>query len=322
MQLREVQGGAMTNSEITELAERYTAATRADKSFCSGEMFFSWRESGCVRDWDVPKPERFGIEYRRIQRLVIHRLRQLGWWVGKDRSAIYMRKDLKRSLRDTNAGGAWGRLRLELDFNCGMSTLRFYLDRLGGHLCGPRYNSRHEMTAALDNWNRYRLELTTTRLAELLASEGYEDAAKPTLTDPYEELELECRMSWHYKGHGSIWEKRDTEPYNDRDADGKRLKNGDIRYFYGRWGSGGGIRRGVVFHGLNGQWRAVSGGELVSVAAYKLYGWRPNMPRRRMGELGKSRVQNLLAHAVKEENYERAILLRNRRRELEEHEAA
>jgi hypothetical protein len=243
----------------------------------------------------------------------------MGWWVGKDRGATYMRY---RSLRKTHAGGAWGRLRLELDAHCGISSIKFYMDNVPGHRCGPRYNGRHESAAALDNLNRYRFELTVAKLSELLVSEGYVDSRKPTFSDPYEQIEFDCRTSWHYKGHGSIWEKRDTERYNDRDGDGNRLANGDVRYFYGPWGYGGRIRRGVVFHALNSQWRVVAGGETMSIASYHLYSWRPNMPRRRLGELGKSRVKRLLGEAVKQENFERAIVLRNRRDELLAAEAA
>ncbi len=95
------------------------------------------------------------------------------------------------------------------------------------------------------------------------------------------------------------------------DRDGRRLEHGEFRHFRDHRGY---LMRGRVYGGINGRWMCVFGPgprDCTHLSANELFTVEPAQVPRRLFPGAKKRVAQLLATAVKREDFEQAIKLRD-----------
>ena len=304
------------NAAKSAAAAQKAACREATPSFHVSESYrpcFSIQHARPVPDaerWARGKA-RLRLHHYKIHRDILTTLRAMGWWTGQTS------KDAKRYrlLRDSQCAGAWGRLRARIDANCGISSVEFYSDHNTEHGRGPRYSSAG--LKAMDHLTRIRFRFTVRGLSQLLTEHGYLDRTDPTFPSVLTQIDFKSRAGWHFKGQATLWEKRNTEKYNDTDGSGRRLANGMVRYYYGPYGDGGGIRRGIVFADINSNWWVVAGNETRCISSYKLFPWREGMPRRAPGRQARRALTTGIDRAVKSMDFERAIPMRDALRAIE-----
>lgn len=84
-------------------------------------------------------------------------------------------------------------------------------------------------------------------IKQLLLNEGYKDNSKPVLKNAFEKVMYHIKSCWHYEEN-----KADKQPnYNATDKDGKRLRDGEIKYFRDRKGR---LQKGTIYHNINNMW--------------------------------------------------------------------
>ncbi|MCU1142518.1 UvrB/UvrC motif-containing protein [Stenotrophomonas maltophilia] len=97
-----------------------------------------------------------------------------------------------------------------------------------------------------------------------------------------------------------------------KDADGVALQHGDVRCIRDRQGR---VRRGRVYGGINGMWMLVYGPgqrDHMHETAGSFFSYVPGMPRKVVSAYqANKRLQQELAQAISNQNFERAIVLRN-----------
>lgn len=94
---------------------------------------------------------------------------------------------------------------------------------------------------------RCRFLVELKYIKEFLSNEGYEDESEPILKYAADEVEHRIKGSWWYEE-----EKADRQPdYNATDKDGKRLTDGQIKYFRDHKGR---LQRGTIYHNINNMW--------------------------------------------------------------------
>jgi len=244
-------------------------------------------------------------------------LKSCGFWVGWDRHWGKKKRGRQyqrfwHSTRQTHHQGGWGRLRFHSSVSGLHTEFKFYFDGYNENPNGPRYGFHH--ADHMDYWTRLRMQYAIGKLGAALRAAGFADATEPKLRDPFERIEYEVRDSWHFRGQASIFEPRTTDVYNDRDLNGRRLVNGEHRYFYDY--TTGRLARGQVFHSINNMWWCVAGGETRNVAAHQLFDCDPAVTPRRDPARALPAVKRLLAVAVAAEDFKRAEHLRKRRDDL------
>lgn len=244
-------------------------------------------------------------------------LKGCGFWVGWDRHWGKKKRGTQyqcfwHSTRRTHHQGGWGRLRFHSSVSGLHTEFKFYFDGYTENPNGPRYGFDH--LRHMDHWTRLRMQYAIGKLSEMLRAAGFVDTTKERIEDPYERIEYAVRDSWHFQGEASIFEPRKTESYNDRDANGRRLVNGERRYFYDYMT--GRLVRGEVFYNLNNMWWVVAGGELRNCASHQLFDCDLAVTPRRDPARALPAVKRLLAAAVAAEDFKRAEHLRKRRDDL------
>ena len=94
------------------------------------------------------------------------------------------------------------------------------------------------------------------------------------------------------------------------------MNDGDVRYF---WDWRGYICRGVVYRNINNMWWVHTGPySYTNVANFHLFTWNLSMGRKRVlsAEKQAAKLARKLEEAVKTQNFERAIILRNLTRKI------
>jgi hypothetical protein len=111
-----------------------------------------------------------------------------------------------------------------------------------------------------------------------------------------------------HAGHERIYD------YNCKSGDGDLLEDGQFRCFYGYRGH---LLGGTIYHNINNMWWVVTnpGGHPENVGSFRLFSWRPGLPRRRPYD-PKGSIEGKLSAAVRSEDFERAIGLRDARDRL------
>lgn len=150
-------------------------------------------------------------------------------------------------------------------------------------------------------------------LESVLRKRGFVSTDKPLPRTAYEAVEQK-RQNIRDQ-HGQDFYQRDyARQYgNATDADGNQLHDGDVRYFY----LYGHLQRGVVYHNLNNMWWVVINRTYYhNVASFHLFAYNRDLhSKRRIFDPAKS-IKFKLDKAVKEQNFEKAIGLRDALRRL------
>lgn len=250
--------------------------------------------------------------------------KRLGFWVQQGRvGSICRRKSRYRRLDDCCAAGARGRLRMKAEYYPSGMKFEFYPDGNRDNPHGPWHATSTAKHEAMDYVTTLRLRQALIHMRAALLARGLVEhrAFSDAGMSPYEAIEWGDRMSGHFGGEASIAveRKRYAMAYQAFDRDGKRMRNGDTKWFYAGWGPGRGhLMRGEVFYDLNGNWWVVAGGRLYrNTTNSEFFDYTPGTPRREQGRRAIASVKSHLAAAVAAENFERAIILRDRLRVLD-----
>jgi hypothetical protein len=162
-----------------------------------------------------------------------------------------------------------------------------------------------------------RFEWIKAKIVAFLVTNGFECTDDPVCRTAQDRVDNSRRKSAQW--HPFIL----SGPYqqcNITDADGNLLENGCVRYFRDYKGY---LQRGRVFMGLNNCHNIVLTRDAVvwQEAAFRLFSWRPGLTRKQH-PAGRRRLQQELERAVKAENFERAIVLRDLLRKSEQERRA
>ena len=129
--------------------------------------------------------------------------------------------------------------------------LEFYQEIVTENRNGGYYDfNKYEMMPYL-----IRCEYIITRkyICELLENEGYKNETEPSFALAIDEVMHRIKSCWHYKEGKELPEYEHPE-YNARDKDGKKLKNGQVKYFRDYKGR---LMRGTIYHNINNMWWVV-----------------------------------------------------------------
>ncbi len=243
----------------------------------------------------------------------------MNWWVAQDR-------DVHRIIRFQYFMGAHrtSRLRFRAEYHPNGIKIEFYPDRNTDHPSGPRYGGSERAKAmGHRDWLVYRATMRT--LERVARSFGCDDMTTPVFDDPKDELAWRYYsdtdgIGWHTKEVTSIENPyRPTNAYQGLDRDGKRVVNGDFRFFRDHRGR---LWCGRAYGGINQDWHVVAGGELKRTSHSNLFADGHAEPRKLPNEFHVARVKTLIEKAVAKEDFEKASVLRDYRKKLEEAGAA
>lgn len=272
--------------------------------------------------WDADAPTH-GADFEIYQRLLKH-LESIGYWVGHDHGSVsYRRLHFNTHAHEHAAGRDGSRLRLLLKIEPnGQIELSGFQDGLmgPGRTNGARWSIETKNYQSLSPREALHWRHVCWSAKRWLEAQGFRDRSERRFEDPEEAIEWRVRQCWHFKGEDTIYVQRKLASYNDRDADGKPIVNGDVKAFVRR----GRLVIGKAFHNINNMWWVASGGRVWNEANFDLCDWKPQfstcgnrkhrwMPDRvRLERL--YRVQKTL---VAGEQFERAAAVRDQIRSLE-----
>ena len=112
---------------------------------------------------------------------------------------------------------------------------------------------------------RCRFFVELGHIKRFLINEGYLDNSEPVFKKASDEVQHRIKSSWHYEEG-----KADKQPdYNAKDKDGKRIRDGEVKYFRDRKGR---LQRGTVFHNINNMWWVIINKfEFTNIACFYLF---------------------------------------------------
>lgn len=242
-------------------------------------------------------------------------MRAAGWTLAPDPVVV---KRYGRQFANGYYLGERGTLRCEME-SAGFTgvQLTFWSSTGGERTPRPNPNGpRHDFDKFACMTFLERMILAHTRRAIVrhfgaLGWEAFEDP--PTFKLAREEIEYRLRSSGHFhEGWDTESERPGARqcPYNSRDADGRHMVNGDVRYAYDHNGI---LHRGRVYLDINSSWwMEVNAHTAQCFSAHQLFTWRDRKthPGRRPSV---ERIATHLKEAVKAEQFERAAKIRDER---------
>lgn len=223
-------------------------------------------------------------------------MKRLGFSFGSDQRVAPV-------LRKRQFYGSLQELECDTGFWPAMIELEFYQNINFENPYGGRYDFRR--LAKMPYLVRLRFQKTLTKLKSLFLKYGLRDDSDYHAATAYEEV-MRLRKKteeWHPRIY------KEQPRYNDGiDADGNRLNDGEIRYYYDYHGR---LYCGKVYYHINNMWYVVCNDSRFSnMACWELFAWKPGLARKRCRD-PQSRIQSLLNKAVENQNFEKAIILRD-----------
>lgn len=230
--------------------------------------------------------------------LLINTLRRNGFQIEQDSHvASIIRRDYKCGVR--------GDLHVYASHFPRGSEVEFFQEVVTENPNGGRYdfNKRKKMPYLI----RMRFLWEKRCLEAALTKRGFVETTNP---EPQTAMEFVMhRREEIKKFHGQHFYEKPRESYNAKDADGVMLKDGDHRYFYDYNGI---LCRGTVYHNLNNMWWVVvNRTSWNNIASFQLFAYDPNLHPARKVDHPERHIKAKLDKAVKEQNFERAIGLRD-----------
>jgi hypothetical protein len=282
-------------------------------------------KQACIAPWGRwdEAPPTHGANFEFYQRLLRH-LESVGYWVGHDHGSFrYRQMRLTTHAREHAAASRLSKLRLLLKIEAsGQIELNAFQDGLmgPGRTNGARWSIETKNYQSLSPRERLHWRHVCWSVKRWLGAQGFRDRSERRFEDPEEEIEWRVRQYWHFKGEETIYTPRKLESYNDRDADGKRIVNGDVKAFVQR----GRLVTGRVFRNINNMWWAAVGGKVRNMGSHELCDWKPvfatcgNKKHRWMPDRVRlERLKRVQADLVTGEKFERAAKVRDLIRTLE-----
>lgn len=100
-------------------------------------------------------------------------------------------------------------------------------------------------------------------IERFLLEEGFTCDAEPILKTSYDKVFHELNSPNRH------WNSEDLPDYNALDKDGKRINNGEVKYFRDRKGT---LMRGTVYHNINNMWWVIVNKDFYrNLAAFELF---------------------------------------------------
>lgn len=181
----------------------------------------------------------------------------------------------------------------------------FYGDVVRDNRHGGRYH--FDKLEKMPYLRRQMAILVLRKISARLKELGFQDATKPVPEDSMEFVRNERADLEAFQGAGFY--KRPLEAYNAEDADGILLKDGDVRYFRTRNGR---LLRGTAWHHINNMWWVVVNRRHVeNIASFRLFAYDAARHGRKVHPEGRQRIKAALKRASENEDFERAIRIRD-----------
>ncbi|WP_256775461.1 MULTISPECIES: UvrB/UvrC motif-containing protein [unclassified Stenotrophomonas] len=251
---------------------------------------------------------------------IVQQLNRMGWTCEVPAEMVNRYSlSFARNYRSCRKGDLHGELRLggrHIEFAM-WQELHNVSNRNGGRY---DFDKEQRMPYLL----RLQMQITRCRLRDYLVNvfDGYvftpERVSSPN-PDPLAYFnaswdgEYEKRRGTHRfeRGPDGWPSERAISSWDRKDADGRPLSHGEVRWMRDRQGR---LRRGRVYGGINGMWMLVYGPgprDHTHESARNFFTYAPDMPRKQVPEHHrKKRLQAELARAVSAMNFERAAVLR------------
>lgn len=227
------------------------------------------------------------------------------------------------SLRATHREGRRGDLRWFGETYPAGCEVKFYQELVTENPNGGRYD--FDRLAKMPYPVRLGFERARRALTARLLDLGLVETSKVESPNPDPlayfndgwDSEHEKRRGTHrFERDETGWPSaRELRCWNQADRDGVPLTHGAVRYARDLKGY---LRRGRVYGGINGMWMFVYGPgrrDYTHAHATEFFAWKPGLPRKVYPRAG-NRLERLLGQAVKAQDFEHAIRLRDALRRL------
>jgi hypothetical protein len=230
-------------------------------------------------------------------------LGRAGFSVGADPR---IQKDY-RCLSPTHRYGRCGDLEVKAEIHPAQMSIKFFQNVVRENPNGGEYD--FDKLSKMSYLQKLKFISTRRKIAAMLLARGIPDATRPDLKG-IEAVMDDRKRSWHWRP-GFLEEQPD---YNTKDGDGVRMTDGVKRWARSYSGH---LIQGVAYYNLNNMWWLMTpDGHLHNEGAYMLFSYDPAKHRRKDHPSPASRVRTHLDRAIKASNFERAIGLRDRLKEL------
>ncbi|MEH6944392.1 hypothetical protein [Bacillus sp. JJ722] len=201
-------------------------------------------------------------------------LKQRGFLIQTDREIL----EEYPILADTHWEGSKGNLLFKAKIYPAGFKFEFYQEvntknRNGGYYDFDKFKMMPYLV-------RCEFVLTRKYMCQLIEQEGFENTAEPNFKFAIDKVMHKIKTCWHYED-GKELPEYEHPSYNATDKNGKQLRNGQVKYFYGYKRR---LMRGIVYHNINNMWWVVINKfEYRNIAAFELFDIETgNIPSRRI----------------------------------------
>ncbi len=268
-------------------------------SFCWHDTSLHFHPNG--QDWDI-----------RLFHGCMRILRSIGFSIGSD-PVVSNYKSLQKSHRY----GEWKGCEFAANYYPNGFEVKFFQNIVIENKNGGRYD--FSKGRKMPYLIRLRYELARNRISEFLKKHGIKEDATTEGLQGLDLIRFRIRESCHFRGGDPLVDWAPDQRFNGGrdgcDANGNLITPGSRKCFYDRTGH---LSCGVVYYNLNNMWWVYCP-EVRSVAAFELFDWQPNLPRRRRDPKKQSkRLELELSKKADAMEFERCILLRNELQKLKQ----
>lgn len=181
-----------------------------------------------------------------------------GWKIQTDQSVL----EMYPSIANDHFEGIKGDLKFKAERYPTGCEIEFYQDVNKKHRTSGKYDFKKLKLMPYLIRCQFLVELN--HISKLLVDSGFEDTSKPILKTAIEKVENHIGNSIH-RG----LDDKKIPSYDAEDKDGKRIRNGEVKYFRDHKGR---LNRGVVYHNINNMWWTVLNQyEYTNLASFQLF---------------------------------------------------
>ncbi|MDR0269598.1 hypothetical protein [Paenibacillus sp.] len=211
--------------------------------------FTIWQTSIIVRgDKEISHP---------VFMRVLDMMKGRGFVIGSDPR---IDRDYPSLSKDHFAGSKGELLFVGEKYNCG-AKIEFYQEINTVNRSGGRYD--FDKFEKMPYLLQKRFLVECKYIEQFLEEEGFTCDAEPALRTSYDKVFHELNSPDRH------WSSENLPDYNALDKDGKRINNGEVKYFRDRKGT---LMRGTVYHNINNMWWVIVNKDFYrNLAAFKLF---------------------------------------------------
>jgi len=183
--------------------------------------------------------------------------------------------------------------------NCSSDFVSYYLDQY----------------KPLSYLERKCIELEMSRMQDFLSGLNVQLIPDEDDLSPENQIIIKNQRNKHV--HGDITSLEEIQggmsdydlKHNNNDANRKKIKCGDLKYFYG-YHNGRRLSRGIVYHNINNMWWVLAEGKKFNIASFRLFDFDEKLPRKQPSENQENKLQQLIKQEAEKMNFERCIALK------------